>query len=477
MTHTRLISAAAVAAAGAALAVAPTGAHARSTARDAAATIVTPRATTAAHGSAPPHRATAHDLAAPRRASAQAALAARRASTTTAATLRLSASGVRSLKAARVSLGAGAPARAAGRTLRLPLRSSQLSRGATARFSLGGTLRFRSGRRTVTLKTLRLAIGPRSARLTGRAGGTSLALTLTVRSRTIDGPFGASGRLALTRATAKALAHALRLPRVPRTTPLGTLSLQLPATKPTPTPGAPAPAPTPAPTAPPTPAATPAPSVTPAPTPTPTPPSCPAADATPAGSADWLGCALPGSGDLKSWTTYVQTDFPAIPGCPATPGSVTPRDGATALGAADTRFAVTSSTPHPDGSWTIVLSGKVEYSKPQHGIDEEIGDFTIELPAPGWTAGVVTADGFSKPMSTGDDVCSSAPVPYSAQPVLDLDLTGIAPRSDGATIRWVGIPAHISTAGHALIGGGAEPVGAAWGSFTIALPATAPQRP
>ena len=193
--------------------------------------------------------------------------------------------------------------------------------------------------------------------------------------------------------------------------------------------------------------------------------------ATPAGSVDWFGCDLPGNGDLKSWTNYIQRAFPPSP-CQGPLGSVTAGGGAARVVASeayDHRFPIVSGESRDDGSATIVLGGNVTYSLPVHGIEESIGALRIVI-APGGATGIVYADGRAKPFDTSGDACTTPATPYTAEPVLDLDLAGITPVTAGGVKRWIHVPATIA-AGTTKIGGGNYRAGSAWGSFTIAVPA------
>ncbi len=192
--------------------------------------------------------------------------------------------------------------------------------------------------------------------------------------------------------------------------------------------------------------------------------------ATPVGIVDWFSCDLSGDLDLKSWTNYIQRQFPPAP-CPWVQGTVVAGGGAAQVVAGDTfdhRFPVLSSTLRPDGSATIVVGGNVTYTMPVHGIDESIGALRIELAADGLT-GTVYADGHAKPRDMGSNVCTTPANPYTGKAVLTLDLTGVTPVSAGGVKRWVHVPAKIAP-GHELIGGGTYAAGSDWGSFTIAVP-------
>ncbi len=227
--------------------------------------------------------------------------------------------------------------------LRLPVRTVAVS-GGVGTVELGGTLRFRAGRRSVSATALRITAGSTSSTLSGRLAGARVSL-FAARGRPAISASGVSlsAKAALTPAAAAKLKRALKLKRAPSTATLGTLKLTAA------TPVAPAPV-----------AATPIPlAATPTPTPTAVPASCAERFATtPAGSADWFGCDLPGLGDLKSWTNYIQRPFP--PACGSGAGTIVASGGASELDTPyDHRFGVTSFERHGDGSITLRLSGTV----------------------------------------------------------------------------------------------------------------------
>lgn len=382
------------------------------------------------------------------------------------ATIKVSAAGKRALKPSSLTISAS----------KLTVGSTTV--GSSAKLALGGSLRFKSGKRTVSATGLSLSIGRTSSSVSARLGKKSIRLLTVTPTRpaqlSADAVTLANARFALTPAAAKALRTALRLKRTPSTKALGTLSVSYakPADAPAPAPiPAPAPGATPAPTATPTPVTTPTPSATPVATATPGPNL--ACDqrytATPANIVDWFGCGMAGSNDLKSWTSYVQRAFPQFP-CQGPVGSIVAGFGASQVVAGDPldhRFPVLSSTVRPDGSATIVVGGHVTYTMPVHGIDEQLGSLRIEIAAGGLT-GTVFADGHAKPFDMSGGSCSAPPTPYANQPVLSLDLAGIAPVTADNVIRWVKVPATVIDTADRI--GGGEYSGRPWGTFTIALP-------
>jgi hypothetical protein len=356
--------------------------------------------------------------------------------------------------------------------------------GSSAKITLEGALRFRSGQRTVSATGLAVTISRTSSYVTARLGGSSVRLfTLTpTKPAVLDAANQhaslVGARVALTSGSAARVKSSLKLRRGPSTATLGKLTVAVAPdlTQPPPVVTLPAPAaPLPIDSA--TPVPTPWASATPTATATPVPePAC--ADrfaATPSSSVDWFSCDLGESGTLKSWTNYVQRAFPAVP-CAGTPGGTVVAGGGTARVVASTaydhRFPVVSSKVRPDGSATIVVAGSVTYTMAVHGIDESIGAFRIEI-APGGQSGTVYADGRYKPFEMGGDVCTTAPQNYAGVAVLSLDLSGITPVTADGVTRWVHVPARIAPTAGERIGGGAYTAGSVWGSFTIALPAGA----
>lgn len=374
------------------------------------------------------------------------------------ATLQLSTTGERALRANHVTLAAVAPATRSSRTLRLPVRTAGFGTGATV--DLGGRLRFDSGSRRADFGALRLHVT--SAAITLRSGKLALLALTPARPATL----GASSltltgaRFALTKDAATRVKRALKLRRTPSRAALGTFSVTV-APPPVAAPAAPAPLVT-------TPAATAAPSPTPAATTTPQ-AACPDFAATPAGSVDWFGCDLAGSGDLRSWTDYVLRRFPPVAGCGSDPGSVTTDGGAARIRADDPydhRFPIASATHNPDGSTTIRATGGVAYAMPAHGIEEAIGSFRIELAADG-VHGAVYADGRAKRTDMSAGACTTSATPYADEHVFDLDLSGIAPQTTDGVTRWVHVPATL--AGSDKVGGGSYAPGRPWGELTIAV--------
>jgi len=340
--------------------------------------------------------------------------------------------------------------------LKFPVKSMAVARGLGT-VSLGGSLRFSAGKHKATFTSLRLSTGTTSSTFSGVLAKQRVSLfsargkpALTSSSVALTG-----ATLKLTPAAAAKLKRVLKLRRAPSTGTLGTLSL--------PGPAAAAPAPV-------TPVA-PVPVATPTPSATPTPQAgCPDFAATPAGSVDWFGCDLAGSGNLKTWTDYIQSASP--PGgdfCRSggTVGTVGESGGAQRIAgsAYDHRLPIAGSERHLDGSITIRTGGTVSYTMPMHGIDEAIGSLRIELAADG-RSGQVYAVGRSQLRTSLPCTAATA---YAEEHVLDLDLSAVTPVTEGLVTRYVHVPATIA-ASTDKVGGDNYGAGAKWGSFTLAVP-------
>jgi len=351
------------------------------------------------------------------------------------------------LAAANVRITAGAPADATAGRIRLPVRGVRIA--ASARLDHAGTLRLRKGKRAVTLRRLRTTLGDDS-RLTALVGDRRIrfAVLAPARSRplTLDAGAGlAAGRgirATLTPAAARMLRRALKAKRL-RAGRLGTVEANGRLVADTP----------------------PRPADPPAPAPQPAPSPQPAHDI---GHTDWVASTLTGSMNLKTFTNYLLTNWPAVPpAMESGPGTVVASGGATRIDPAnpyDHRLEIHAAEREPDGAVRITHAGRVDYRLPAHSIDNRIADPEVVI-APGGASAKVYADGHATSMSSA----GAPPVPFTDEHVLDLDLSGI-PSEVGAdgTRTWHDVPAVISATGQEELGYGP---GSAWGAWTITVPA------
>ena len=361
-----------------------------------------------------------------------------------------SAKAAKRLAASDVRIAAGAPADATAGRITLPVTGARIA--SAAQLDHGGTLTLRKGKRSATLRSLRTTLG-REPRITAVLGATRITfLTLAVpRSRplTLDAAAGVAAgsglRASLSRGATRALrarlkAKRLRAGRIGRLSANGRL-----------VPDAPPPART-------------DPQPTPTPTPTPTPDPVDAA----VGHTDWVAGTLTGTLNLKTFTNYLLTSWPAIP--PATqsgPGSVVASSGATRIAADnpyDHRMDILSAQREADGSVRIEHDAQIDYLLPAHSIDNRIVDPEVVI-APGGATARVIASGHATSMQA----MGQPPVPYTDEHVLDLELSGVRPElaADG-TRTWHDVPALISATGQEEMGYSA---GSKWGFWTIAVPA------
>jgi hypothetical protein len=135
------------------------------------------------------------------------------------AQLQLGGKAAKQLERAGVAIGARRPA--AGRS-RVTLPVTRADVGAIATVRLGGALRLRKGRRTVSLQGLRLSLRPRGATLSAAVGGrrmSALSGRYAPRRLSLDRSTGrvllSTTTLKLARPAARRIARRLKLARVP----------------------------------------------------------------------------------------------------------------------------------------------------------------------------------------------------------------------------------------------------------------------
>jgi hypothetical protein len=358
---------------------------------------------------------------------------------TTAIVLSSKGTATRSLRAAGVQISAVRPATRRGGELRLPV-----ARVDGLRARQDGALKLRAGRRSLTIAGLEATLG-RSPRITARLRGTRVAVFAVTPATPVRlAPLGVTrARLSLTRTGAAVIRRALRLRRLSAGA-LGSVTIVTVAA------GSPAPAPGPAPV----------PAPGPAPAPQPGPPGEEPIDAI--GAIDWTASELPGSSDLKSFIDYVYMNWPG-PG-PAGPGQVVASGGAARIDPGnryDYRLSVTAVATETGGRVVIENRGRLAYQLPAHWIDNRVYDPVIELDG---AAGRLVASGQYGNRSDP----TAPPITYADEHLLDLDLTGIAPETDGTTRTWRHVPAVVSPDGEDELG---YPPGRPWGFFTITVPA------
>lgn len=365
---------------------------------------------------------------------------------------------------------------------RLTVRDVAYGIGAGVR--LDGTLRLRAPSGSVaSVGGLRLSLDRAPLRMSGVLGRRRVALlTVTpaagrrLRVDTTTGAVALTGAtLSLTAAGARALRVALRLRRAPRAGRLGRLSVAIPPRRVTV-------APTPAPSVtPPRPTMTPGPAPTPAPTPTPTPTPTPSTTPDPCWSTrpapdpdhvDWIACDRAGGGSLKSFISYLRTDWAAAGACTVGRHGVYPSDGATLIDASnpyDHRLAVAAVEPTAGGVTTVRLRGRLEYALDAHGIDQATVD-PVLLVAADRASASVRVSGRSSTGGPGG-ACPIAPTPFTDVEALTLDLTQAASTVRGAQgTTFSHVPARLTADGAATLGSGIYPAGAGWGAFSFTVP-------
>jgi hypothetical protein len=141
--------------------------------------------------------------------------------------LTLKGAAAASLSKAKVKVSAVAPARAKGKVITFPVRTVTV--GSTAALGHAGAIRFKKGRRALTLKTPALRLAGSGSRLTAEVGGKTITiLTVDAKKRALNGAAGTvalkAGSVRLTAAGASAIRRALKLRSLKGGT-LGTLTV------------------------------------------------------------------------------------------------------------------------------------------------------------------------------------------------------------------------------------------------------------
>lgn len=314
----------------------------------------------------------------------------------------------RTLSGQGVTVSAGSPAKQEGNLLALPI--SSVEPGAAAAATSGGWLRFKQGKRGVTLSGLRFNLT--AGTLDGRLGGEEIPVFWLGSPAQVNAAAGTvslgGGKLRLTAEAATALKQGLGLQRSLRRDGVGMVWLLAQAS--------------------------------------PTRVSVPVAS----GEAGW--------GVLASWRKYV-LGFQG----PGSVGTITTADGATANGTLSQPESF-FGFPAASGSFerglygasdklVLKTQGSVTFAKPGHCIIEvKLADL------------VVTLDGASSSLALDSvyDIDTPAGMSCNPQPAVatsdvtfaSLNLSGIAPTysADGKAVTWNAIPATLTAAGSAAFG-------------------------
>jgi hypothetical protein len=384
------------------------------------------------------------------------------ASSSSATTIRLNAAFTKGLRAKGVRLTAGRPATLRGSTLRLPVSRTRITTPGT-RLTHGGTLRLRTAKRSVTLKSWRTTI-TRSGLSMGAVVGKQRRTVFTVKGgKASTNP--ATGRTTITRSTVRLTAagasalrsglkvRGVRAGVVGRATGKAAPATPLPKPiTPTPTPpAAPAPAPGPAPTSPidPGPAPIPAPVATPCPSPLPE----REAVAGTIGDAAWTV--------RRSWIGYLKGLRGCVVGTDGA-GTTAPASEATP------RFAVTGVTS-AGGITTVRTQGTVWFLQPAHFIDTRVKNPTFVFAADG--SGHVVADGQGSGPREAAMAGATETATFEGVRILEF-AASTKDEQDGTTTFTIG-DATVSTDGAAHLPYAA---GETFGSFVLSAAPTPLQR-
>lgn len=338
----------------------------------------------------------------------------------------------RTLSGQGVQVIAGVPATKDGNTLSLPI--TNVDPGANASATTDGWLRFKRGRRSVSLTGLRFNLS--AGTLSGKLGKEQIDAFKLGAAANVDSVAGTvslqDAGLRLTPAAATALKKKLSLERALRHNGVGMAWLAAKAN-----------------------------------------PTHAAAQAVASGSTDW--------GVLASWRAYVlgQQGPPHIVG--NTVGTITAAGGATANGdltAADgfVAFPATGGT-YEKGLYgaadklTLSTQGSIVFAKPAHCIIEvSLANLRVKLDG---AASTITLDsGYDIDVPSGPSSCTDVP-PVAANDVTfaALDLSDVTPvvSGDGKAVTWANVPATLTEAGSIAFMGGEYAAGQPLDPVTITV--------
>ncbi len=308
----------------------------------------------------------------------------------------------RTLSGQGVKILAGSPATRTGNTLNLPI--SAVDPGAEAAATAGGWLRFKRGKRGVTLTDLRFDLT--AGTLRGELGDEEIAVFELGGAAAVNSSNGSvaldGGKLRLTKIAALALRDELRLARALKRSGIGTVGLSAKAD-----------------------------------------PVLAAARPVVSGGATW--------GVRSALRGYVLSP-------PA--GTISLAGGATANGPL-TSPATVFSFPTASGISTkglygasdkllLEVDGSVTFAKPAHCI-EALRFANLEVRIDGANSAIVVDTTFDEGAPCPDE----APVTTEDVELGKLDLSGISPAysADGQTVTWTAIPATVTPDGETAFGG------------------------
>lgn len=317
----------------------------------------------------------------------------------------------RTLSGQGVKLLAADGASSAGGKLSLPI--AELDPGAQATANSAGSLRFKYGKRAVSLTGIHFNLV--TGTLDGKLGDSEIAVFKLGAAATVNTTAGSislkEGGLRLTADAAAALKKKLGLKRALVRRGVGMIWLSAQAS-----------------------------------------PARAAAQAVTSGSLNW--------GVLASWRQYVLGNFG-----PGSIGTITTSGGATSTGTL-TESGAFFSFPSASGSYqkglygaadklSLNTAGSVTFAKPGHCIIE-IKFSAIDVKIDGADSSI-TLDSISDIDTPAGMTCTPVPaVTTAAVQFAKLNLSGITATSsaDGKTVTWTAIPASLTAAGSAAWGAG-----------------------
>jgi hypothetical protein len=330
----------------------------------------------------------------------------------------------RTLSGQGVKVLTEAPASQDANKLTLPV--SEVDPGANPSTNANGSLRFKKGKRSVTVTSLRFDLT--AGTLNGKVGTSDVAVFQLGAAPAINGTAGTvvlnDGKLRLTEAAAELLQEKLGLQRALVHKGVGMLWLNAKAN-----------------------------------------PVNAAPQAVASGAANW--------GVLSTWRSYVLGQQ----GPPMSVGTISVEGGATQNGTMSEASAF-FGFPATGGSYqkglygaadklTLTTQGTVKFAKPFHCI-VEVKLSQLEVRIDGANSALVLDSTYDIDTPAGKTCLPQPAVTLTDLTFATLELGSVAPTysADGKTITWTNIPAALTAGGTALFGG-LYPAGKALDPITI----------
>lgn len=163
---------------------------------------------------------------------------------------------------------------------------------------------------------------------------------------------------------------------------------------------------------------------------------------------DWTARGIAASNSLRSWASYLSSNWPSVGPCIRGAAGVEVSGAAAQPSATDTRswrLTQTDAYRHPDGRVIVQYAGTIRWVNTAHCIDNRVIDPRLEIAADGTTARIST-DGQASGSMADAMAGTAKPVAISNVRLLNMDLGAARVSGDGSVRSWIGVPATLAGA-------------------------------